>query len=264
MAGFWPLAVLLMGGVLVASEGDGAPMAALSLRPISGDGVTPLVVVPFCCALALWLRMVKVSGAVAGTGVALSVAYGAGWPGLSMLAALLVIGHTVTVGSRRRRGAWQVLCNGGVASLFALFGGPWAVPAMAGALATSLSDTAGGELGQRFGGKPRFLLVGRQVPVGTDGGMSLFGTGVGLMMALLVPAAGWAAGAGFDFATILAVAAAGFGGHALDSLMGATVQRQLGIRGNDWTNLLATLTGAAITILLLHCMAPAEVYAAHR
>jgi uncharacterized protein (TIGR00297 family) len=228
------------------------------------EGFWPLAVVPFCCALALWLRMVKVSGAIAGMGVAAAVAYGAGWPGLVMLAAVLLIGHTVTVGSRRRRGAWQVLCNGGVAALSALHGSLWAIPAMAGALATSLSDTAGGELGQRLGGQPRFLLLGRQVPVGADGGMSVVGTSVGLLMALLVPAAGWAAGAPFDLATILAVTAGGFGGHALDSLLGATVQRHMGSRGNDWTNLLATLCGAAITVLLLLYVAPAEVYAAHR
>lgn len=224
----------------------------------------PLLAVPVCCLVALRLRMVKVSGALAGMAVSLAVAYGAGWSGLVMLAVLLGLGHMLTVGARRRRGAWQVLCNGGVAALAALFGGPWAVPAMAGALATSLSDTAGGELGQRFGGTPRFLLVGRPVPSGTDGGMSMFGTSAGLMMALMVPAAGWATGARFEPSTILAVAASGFGGNLLDSVLGATVQRNLGSRGNDWTNLLATLCGASITVLLLQCMAPAEVYASQR
>ncbi len=254
------LFVDLLGGL----ESAVTPVVVLSFNPLSGDGVVPLVVVPICCALALWLRMVKLSGAIAGMAVSLAVAYGAGWPGLAMLAVLLGLGHTVTASRRRRRGAWQVLCNGGVAGLAVLFGGPWAVAAMAGALATSLSDTAGGELGQRFGGTPRFLLLGRAVPAGTDGGMSMFGTGAGLLMALMLPVAGWIAGARFDLTTIFAVAVGGFAGHVLDSFVGATVQRHMGDRGNDWTNLLATLSGAAITVLLLQYMVPTEVYAAHR
>jgi len=238
--------------------------AVVLFEPLSGDAVAQLVVVPICCALAFWLRMVKLSGAIAGMAVSLAVAYGAGWPGLAMLAVLLGLGHTVTVSRRRRRGAVQVLCNGGVAGLAALFGGPWAFPAMAGALATSLSDTAGGELGQRFGGTPRFLLLGRPVPTGTDGGMSVFGTSAGLLMALMVPVAGWVAGARLDLTTLFAVTGGGFAGNILDSFVGATLQRYMGSRGNDWTNLLATLSGAAITVLLLQYMVPTEVYAAHR
>ena len=254
------LFVDLLGGL----ESAVAPAVVLSFNPLSVDGVVPLVVVPICCALAFWLRMVKLSGAIAGMAVAMAVGYGAGWPGLAMLAVLLGLGHTVTVSRRRRRGAVQVLCNGGVAGLAALFGGPWAIPAMAGALATSLSDTAGGELGQRFGGTPRYLLLGRPVPTGTDGGMSMFGTGAGVLMALMVPTAGWVVGAPFDLTIMFAVSAGGFAGNVLDSFLGATLQRYLGGRGNDWTNLLATLSGAAITVLLMQYMVPTEVYAAHR
>lgn len=254
---------MLLVDLLGGWESAVAPWVT-SFDPAPKDGYAPLVVVPICCGLAFYLRMVKLSGAVAGVAVSLAVAHGAGWPGLAMLAALLGLGHTVTVSRRRRRGAWQVLCNGGVAGLAALFGGAWAVPAMAGALATSLSDTAGGELGQRYGGMPRFLLVGRTVPAGTDGGMSIFGTGAGVVMALLLPVAGWAAGAGFELVTILMVAAGGFGGNVLDSVMGATLQPYMGSRGNDWTNLLATLSGAVLTVLLLQYVAPGEIYAAHR
>jgi uncharacterized protein (TIGR00297 family) len=244
--------------------GADAPLVVLFFDPVPVDGPVPLVVVPVCCAMAFWLRMVKLSGALAGTAVSLAVAHGAGWCGLAMLAALLGLGHATTVRSRRRRGAWQVLCNGGVAGVAALFASAWGLVAMAGALATSLSDTAGGELGQRFGGTPRFLLLGRPVPPGTDGGMSVFGTVTGLVMAAMVPLAGWAAGAVFDMHTIVAVAAGGFACHFLDSFIGGTLQRYLGSRGNDWTNLLATGAGALVAVTFLSYIAPGEVFAAQR
>jgi uncharacterized protein (TIGR00297 family) len=121
---------------------------------------------------------------------------------------------------------------------------------MAGALAAALSDTVAGELGRRYGGRPRILLLGARVPVGTDGAMTVIGTLSGLLAAPLVPVAGAVAGGDPGLRAIVAVGAAGFLGNLSDSFFGRAVQARLGRWGNDWVNLLASLVGAALAILL--------------
>jgi uncharacterized membrane protein len=210
------------------------------------DGIGPLLVVPLVAVIALGTPAVTLSGAIAGIATGAAIAVGAGWSGLAMLAVLLGVGTLASSRSSRRRDAFQVFCNGGVAALAALaagLGAAWGMAAMAGALAASLSDTVAGELGARWGGPPRALLLGPSLPKGADGGMSWTGTALGAVAALLVPAAGLASGAILD---LWMVAAAGLAGNLLDSLMGLVLQPRLGKRGNDWTNLFASLSGAAL------------------
>lgn len=186
---------------------------------------------------------------MAGAGVAAAIVVGTGWPGFAMLLALLVVGTLTSGPERRTRGARQVLCNGAVAALAALAAGcgvAWAGAALAGALAGALSDTVAGELGRRYGGVPRDLLLGARVEVGTDGGMTWMGTLAGMMAAPLVPAAGALAGGVSSVRAIAAVGAAGFLANLGDSVLGRTIQARLGRWGNDWVNLAATLLGAAL------------------
>jgi len=217
------------------------------------DGVVPLTLV-FACAAGAWLAgATRPSGALAGLGVGLAITAGAGWPGFTMLLVLLVGGTLLSAPDRRGRGALQVLCNGGVAALCALAAGSgaaWGLAAAAGALGAAFSDTVAGEVGQRWGGPPRRLLLGRAVARGADGGMTVPGTLAGAAAALVLPAAGAAVGAPFDTRALLGLAAAGFGGNLLDSVLGLAVQPRLGARGNDWVNLAATTGAAALATLL--------------
>ncbi|MHC4730071.1 MAG: DUF92 domain-containing protein [Planctomycetota bacterium] len=215
------------------------------------DGPWPLAAVASCALLSLRTRAVSRRGAVAGTGVAMAIVGGTGWPGFAMLLTLLLVGTLSSGPERRGRGARQVLCNGGVAALAALAAGfraPWAGAALAGALASALSDTVAGELGRRYGGRPRLLLFLARVPVGTDGAMTWTGTLTGLLAAPLVPVAGAVAGGDASGRAIAAVAAAGFAGNLCDSVLGRTVQARLGCWGNDWVNLAASLVGAVLAV----------------
>jgi uncharacterized membrane protein len=217
------------------------------------DGLIPLLVVPVIALTALRARAVSSGGALAGGLVGGLIAAGTGWPGLAMLATLLLLGTLVSSRSRRGRDALQVLCNGGAASVAALAAGlghPWGWAAAAGGLSAALSDTVSGELGRRWGGRPRALLLGRALRVGADGGMSWAGTGLGAAAALMVPAVGQIAGAPFGIAQGLSIGAAGLVGNLLDSVLGLTLQPRLGTRGNDWTNLIATLGGAGLAVCL--------------
>jgi len=215
------------------------------------DGWLPVLAAPAIAVVALAARAVSVSGALAGLCVALVLVFGMGWAGLGILATLVGVGTFVSPSGARRRDAVQALSNGSVAALGALASGvgwEWGAAAAAGALAASLSDTAAGELGRRFGGTPRMLLLGPRTETGMDGGMSWFGTGAGVAFAWPVPVIAWGLGGLPSFGAVSAVAAAGVAGNLLDSVFGATIQPRLGHRGNDVVNLLATAAAAAIAL----------------
>lgn len=210
----------------------------------------PIVVVPLIAAAAWRARAVDGSGAIAGLLVGTAIAVGAGWGGLAMLATLLVLGTALSQRHHRRRDALQVFSNGGVAAIAAL-ACEWGVPgcghAVAGALGAALSDTLSGELGARLGGRPRAMLLGPPMATGADGGMSILGTLVGVAGAFAVPAVGALLGT-VPWGGVAWISLAGMAGNLADSLLGLLVQRHLGTRGNDWTNLVATACGAAIAL----------------
>jgi len=217
------------------------------------DGWMPVIAAPVIAVVALAARAVSVSGALAGLCVALALVFGMGWAGLGILATLVGVGTLVSPAGDRRRDAVQALSNGSIAGLGALASGmgwEWGGAAAVGALAASLSDTAAGELGRRFGGTPRLLLLGPRIEAGTDGGMSWVGTGAGVAFAWPVPVIAWALGGLPSFGAVSTVAAAGVFGNLLDSVFGATIQPRLGRRGNDAVNLLATAAAAAIAAVV--------------
>jgi uncharacterized protein (TIGR00297 family) len=220
-------------------------LIALSLA----DGVGPVATVPVI-ALGAWATgAMSWRGALGGVGIGLAITAGAGWAGLAMLGSLLLFGTLVSRRGARRRSALQAFCNGAaasVAALAALGGAAWGVAAVGGALSVALSDTVSGELGRRLDRKPRLLLLGRVLPSGADGAMSIPGTLLGAVAALVVPAFGKFAGAPWGWPEVMAIAAAGLAGNLLDSLLGAFVQPRLGRFGNDWVNLLATSAGALL------------------
>ena len=155
------------------------------------------------------------------------------------------------------RGTGNVLANSAVA-LVALLGyaatphlsvpaTPFAF-AFAGATATAMADTLSSEIGGLFDG-PRLVTTLRRVEPGTDGAITWQGELAGLAGALLVagiaalgmPVGGLAVGGGV-------VVAAGFAGMTADSVLGAAVE---GDRvGNQAVNFLATLSGAAVAVVL--------------
>lgn len=134
-------------------------------------------------------------------------------------------------GARRDMG--QVLANGGVGAALSIIHGiapwPWLWVAFAGSLAAANADTWATELGVLSRSRPRLVTTGQPVPPGTNGAISLAGTGASLAGALFIgilAAAFTRFNTGLSAALLVGAAASlgGFSGAFFDSLLGATVQ----------------------------------------
>ncbi len=156
--------------------------------------------------------------------------------------------------SRHGRAAGQVLANlgaaglvaGGLLTLHVGRGGPVLLLA---ALAEATADTVSSELGQAFGGAPRMVTTLKRVAPGTDGAVTLLGTGAGVAAAGVVTLTGWFA-MGLDGRAASVAFASGVAGLFFDSLLGATVEREGGL-GNDLVNFSSTVFAIAAAWVLV-------------
>lgn len=178
------------------------------------------------------------------------------------------------------RDATQVLANGGMFAAGVLLAGimPGRIGASMGiaalgALAASAADTWATEIGTLYGGTPRYLLGFRRVTPGTSGGVSAIGSLAMVAGATFVAtAARWLGLPGSVFIILVA----GVAGALADSVLGATLQERrwcpdceraserhvhdcgasttltcgLEWMDNDTVNLIATIAGAAVAVLL--------------
>lgn len=237
-------------------------------------------------AAAYRARSLSFDGAVAAFVVGAIVFGTGGWRGAAVLLAFFVPSSILTrVGRARKRlledahgtaprNAWQVLANGGVATLCALLAARGSVAfaaAFAGAFAAASADTWGTEIGTLSKQSPRSILTMAPVRAGLSGGVTLLGSVASIAGAFVVALVAAAIGT----APLLPVAFGGIAGALLDSLLGASLQAlrwcpacsvpcetvmhscgeatilRRGARwiGNDAVNFGATLCGAAVAWL---------------
>ena len=189
------------------------------------------------------------------------------------------------IGKGGARDAWQVLANGGVATvciaLAAALHAPALVFAFCGAYAAATADTWATEIGTLMRRPPRSILTLRPIATGLSGGITLPGTLAEVAGACFIGIVGLAVGGVFGgplpgVPVLLAIPVAGIAGATADSLLGATLQELRrcdacgrtcetnphvcgaptvlvrGIAGwsNDLVNAAATLIGAAVGFLL--------------
>lgn len=211
---------------------------------------------------AFALRGVDGSGMVGGFFIGFLVWMGLGGAGFSLLLAFFVLGTGLTkLGYRRkaeqnlaqekggRRGARHAFANGATAAGCALFAATTPLPevfalAFAGALATAVADTAGSEVGQLWGRRTFLVTTLRPVPRGTQGAVSLEGTVAGILASVVVAGLGVAGGLFGPLGAAVVVVAA-FLGTLLESVVGATLERN-GLLDNEGVNFLNTLMGALL------------------
>ena len=150
-----------------------------------------------------------------------------------------------------RRTSKNVISNGVVACFMAAFGGyylPFA-GGFIGAVATATADTLASEIGVLH--QPRLITTFQKVDPGTDGAVSVLGTVAGIVGAAVIGLASYFLGIVPNIFVALGLSiVSGTIGCFMDSLLGATFERQ-DLLTNEHVNLLATITGAIVGILLL-------------
>jgi len=197
---------------------------------------------------------------IAGAAACFLLFAAAGPSGFAVLASLFLLTWISTrFGYRRKqdlglaergdgRSAWQVLANLAVAALgslaFAATGNRAWLFASVAALAEAATDTVASEIGQTRGHTAVLITSWKPVAVGTDGGITFAGTMAGILAGTIVAVvAAWTRAIPGPLFWI--PAATGVIGMLVDSLLGATLQRQ-GTINNEAVNFFGTLLAAAL------------------
>lgn len=212
--------------------------------------------------LVAWsLGWVHGRGLVAGVAAGTVIYAGVDWRGWLLLLGFFVLGSLATrvglarkeemgiaQGRRGARGAREALANTAVALVLAVVSLFWthaALPlAFAGAFATALADTSASELGPIWGRRTFLPLTFRRVPPGTEGAVSIEGTLIGAVAALVLSGIGLSTGF-LPVAALWMVPVAAVAASYLESILGAAVKRGP-LAQNEILNLLNTAVGALL------------------
>jgi uncharacterized protein (TIGR00297 family) len=200
------------------------------------------------------------SGAIAAFVVGTLVFGFGGWRGGLLLVTFFATSSMLTRWHAQRkrhpehragRSAGQVIANGLVASIlavwFAIAPSPEVLTAFAGAIAAATADTWATEVGLLSPSLPRLITTWRRVAHGTSGGVTLLGIAAGAVGASLIARLGQTLfGTSHDLVWIAAM-----GAMFIDSLLGATLEGRIPLFNNNAVNFLATLSGAALTALMM-------------
>jgi uncharacterized protein (TIGR00297 family) len=114
---------------------------------------------------------------------------------------------------------------------------------------TKLSDTTASEVGKAYG-KTTYLITNlKSVPRGTEGAVSLEGTLAGALASIVLATIAWGIGLIAPVGIIWCVIAA-FIATTVESLIGATLESRFTWLTNDLVNLINTIIGAIVAMLL--------------
>ncbi len=160
----------------------------------------------------------------------------------------------VAQGKQGRRGYMNAFANAGVgivgSVLYGLTGDVIFIALFLGSISTATADTLASEIGVT-GGKPYLITTFRQVQPGTNGGVTVLGELACIFGAVIICGMAFVLGVAPWYVCLIGVVT-GFIGTNLDSLYGALLENKK-IIGNSGTNLLATLSGGIIAMLI--CLA---------
>jgi uncharacterized protein (TIGR00297 family) len=234
-------------------------------------GLPAAVVAIGLAVLARAMGSVTDGGALAGAAVAFVLMLAAGFAGFIPLLTVFVLTVITTrwgysrkqrlgVAERKKgRRASQIVANLGAATLCALpvicfpeLSELLLVGALAG-LAEAAADTVSSELGQATSRSAYMITDFRDVPIGTNGAISVEGTLAGCVAASIVSWVGATCGV-VDWRWTPVIAFAAIGGMFLDSILGATWESE-GKLGNDSVNFLSNVFAADAALVVTLIMA---------
>lgn len=193
-------------------------------------------------------------------GIIIIFSAGANW--LLLIVLFLVMSLIATKYSKKykqslgefegRRTSKNVISNGVVACFMAAFGGFYLpfVGGFIGAIATATSDTLASEIGV-LDPHPRLITNLQKVDPGTNGAVSVLGTVAGIVGAAIIGIAAYLLGIMTNPVMAIGVSiVSGTVGCFADSILGALFENRHVIN-NEHVNLIATIVGALVGIMLL-------------
>lgn len=130
----------------------------------------------------------------------------------------------------------------------------WLVPLLllgyVASFSTKLADTCSSEIGKAYGQRTFLITTLQPVPRGTEGAVSLEGTIAGIVASVAIALVGWLVGLIPLWHVAICVVAA-FVGTNVESVIGATLQGRFAWLTNEVVNVLNTLIGAIVAMLLV-------------
>lgn len=114
---------------------------------------------------------------------------------------------------------------------------------------TKLADTCASEIGKAYGQRTFLITTLQPVARGTEGAISLEGTLAGVVASAAIALVGWVVGL-ISLIGVGVCMIAAFIATNLESLIGATLQTRFSWLTNEWVNVINTLTGAIVAILI--------------
>ena len=114
---------------------------------------------------------------------------------------------------------------------------------------TKLADTCGSEIGKAYGKRTFLITTLQPVARGTEGAVSLEGTVAGVIGSIAIALLGWDVGM-IDLTGIFVCAIAAFIATNLESVIGATLQSKFDWLTNEVVNIINTLIGAVVAMVL--------------
>ncbi|MFN7255215.1 MAG: TIGR00297 family protein [Microcystis sp.] len=192
-----------------------------------------------------------------------------GWRGYLIVLFYFLVGSTVTriglarkeaegiaekrAGVRGPENVWGSALAGAICAILSLFAAsPWdylLILAYVASFSTKLADTTASEVGKAYG-KTTYLITNfKSVPRGTEGAVSLEGTLAGLLAATAISLIEWGIGA-INLIGVLWCVIAAFIATNIESLIGATLQTRFLWLTNELVNVINTVIGAIVAILL--------------
>src|SRR4028118_1406035 len=115
--------------------------------------------------------------------------------------------------------------------------------------ATKLSDTCASEVGKAYGKRTFLITTLQPVARGTEGAVSLEGTLAGVVGSVAIAFIGWGVGL-INLTDVAFCIVAAFIATNLESVIGATLQSKFDWLTNEVVNIINTLIGAGVAILL--------------
>ncbi|HTE23541.1 DUF92 domain-containing protein [Flavitalea sp.] len=218
--------------------------------------------------LTIYKHKLTVVGAITGALVAIAIFAGTGFPGIILLATFFIAATFATswqfdfkvqLGlsekNHGRRDSFQVLANGGIAGLLGLAAITFSeyrhvlTIMIACSLSAATADTISSELGSLYGKKFLNIMTFRPDKRGENGVVSLEGFAFGILGSSLIALA-YGLTEEFSWSTILIIVIAGTVGNLVDSVLGATLERNGKIKNNG-VNFLNTFSASIFALISL-------------